>query len=46
MPSKPLFGIPVVVGISEAVMAIRNVLSAMTGCCDTSNAASARAADR
>jgi len=29
MPSKPLLGSPVAVGISDAVMAIRSVVSAM-----------------
>jgi hypothetical protein len=28
MPSNPLFGMPVVVGTSKAVIAMRNVLSA------------------
>ena len=28
MPSKPLFGMPVVVGMSAAVMAMRSVVSA------------------
>src|SRR6266536_1958881 len=30
MPSKPLFGRPVAVGISDAVMAMRSVVSAIT----------------
>ena len=32
MPSKPLLGRPVVVGMSEAVIAIRSVLSAFAAC--------------
>ena len=27
MPSKPLFGMPVVVGMSDAVMAMRSIFS-------------------
>src|SRR5271169_2032902 len=38
MPSKPLLGRPVVVGISEAVIAIRRVDSASVGCCNPRNA--------
>src|SRR5882724_1776412 len=43
MPSKPLLGSPVVVGISDAVIAIRRVVSAETGCCDPSKATRAEA---
>ena len=32
MPSKPLLGMPVVVGMSEAVMAMRSVVSACATC--------------
>src|SRR5689334_21985921 len=41
MPSKPLFGSPVAVGISDAVMAMRSVVSAFAACDDSSAAASA-----
>src|SRR5712692_6285861 len=41
MPSKPLFGSPVAVGISDAVMAMRNVVSAMAGLNGSKTAASA-----
>src|ERR1700682_2788657 len=42
MPSKPLFGSPVAVGISDAVMAMRNVVSAIAPWCDSKPAASAK----
>ncbi len=41
MPSQPLLGMPVVVGISVAVMAMRSVASAMAGG-ETSEAAKAK----
>src|SRR5882757_5398491 len=42
MPSKPLFGSPVAVGISDAVMAMRSVVSAIAGLYDSKAAASVR----
>ena len=36
MPSKPLFGSPVAVGISDAVMAMRSVVSAVAEWDDSS----------
>ena len=41
MPSKPLLGMPVVVGMSDAVMAMRSVLSAVAGWDDSSAVSSA-----
>ena len=35
MPSKPLFGMPVAVGMSAAVMAMRSVVSAIADCDDS-----------
>ena len=39
MPSQPLLGMPVVVGISAAVMAMRSVSSAAAGVGETREAA-------
>ena len=41
MPSKPLLGSPVAVGISDAVMAMRSVVSAVAECDDRSAVSSA-----
>ena len=41
MPSKPLFGSPVAVGISDAVMAMRSVVSAVAEWDDSSAVSSA-----
>ena len=47
MPSKPLFGMPVVVGMSDAVMAMRNTFScAEAGDSDSSAAVSREARAR
>ena len=43
MPSKPLLGSPVAVGISDAVMAMRSVVSAIAKCDDRSAVSSAAA---
>src|SRR5262245_10152801 len=43
MPSKPLFGIPVVVGMSDAVMAMRSTCCAWAGASVSSNPANASA---
>ena len=43
MPSKPLLGSPVAVGISDAVMAMRSVVSAAAECDDRSAVSSAAA---
>jgi hypothetical protein len=42
MPSKPLFGIPVAVGMSDAVIAMRSAVSAIAGWYDSKTAASAK----
>ena len=47
MPSKPLFGMPVVVGMSDAVMAMRSTFSwADAGGTEKAAAASSATADR
>src|SRR6266700_3440451 len=43
MPSKPLFGMPVAVGISEAVIPMRSMVSAAAGAASASEPVNARA---
>jgi hypothetical protein len=43
MPSKPLFGIPVVVGMSDAVIAMRSICSLLAGERSSSDPANASA---
>ena len=43
MPSKPLLGRPVAVGMSAAVMAMRSVLSASAGLAASTQAAAVKA---
>ena len=43
MPSNPLLGMPVVVGISEAVIAMRSVVSLRAADCDASAPSMAKA---
>lgn len=43
MPSKPLFGMPVVVGMSEAVIAMRSMVSAAADAASASEPVNATA---